>query len=466
LLQKMPRNLLFVALIAGGFQQQQQQPSPQQQQSEQQRQDAIQRQQEQQRKDAEDQRRKQMADLLGSGPVDLKKTAPRQVTEPCLAQTLAGDAAVNVEAIPLAEWLKAQETTEIPWKVQIRNAQLRMDQRTEIAYSVVIPGKDLRWSGGAHELIYVSGISAPDGRWLVAPKAGREVFAPGRYQDVQVRFSDCLLVRPGDYILWMVLYDRETERHNMVKRRIRIAERADDALPDLHKALPPAAFPQLAGPKNQAAETSPGELFLPVSNKGPVALELIATLSPPDQWAGRLDVIRGTNSRVLSAVGTLSQMKLADGLLSASVLDLVNHKLAFRQQDFAQLDWTRLVSTFTNLAGDHTVSLPALQTLKERGTFLRQFVSERLDNPGGIPRVLILLSSSLLFERGSDMTPIKPEGDCRCRLFHVRFRVGKDDVFDDLGDIIKPLRPRTFNVDSPIDFRRAIAEIIHDLESP
>ena len=38
-----------------------------------------------------------------------------------------------------------------------------------------------------------------------------------------------------------------------------------------------------------------------------------------------------------------------------------------------------------------------------------------------------------------------------------------NDVFDEIEKIIKPLHPRTFNLLTPRDLRKAIAEIMDDL---
>jgi hypothetical protein len=74
------------------------------------------------------------------------------------------------------------------------------------------------------------------------------------------------------------------------------------------------------------------------------------------------------------------------------------------------------------------------------------------------------MSGSLTFEHGSDLSAVKWEGDCNCRIYHIRFRLTKDDVFDDLEKIIKPLRPKTFDVMSAIEFRKALGEIVEDLQ--
>ena len=96
-------------------------------------------------------------------------------------------------------------------------------------------------------------------------------------------------------------------------------------------------------------------------------------------------------------------------------------------------------------------------------SILSPAMTERISTKGGPLRVVVLISGSLLFERGTDLSPLKWEGDCNCRLYHVRLRVNREDLFDHLQKLIEPLRPRTFNVYSASEFRKALAEIVLDL---
>ena len=77
--------------------------------------------------------------------------------------------------------------------------------------------------------------------------------------------------------------------------------------------------------------------------------------------------------------------------------------------------------------------------------------------------VIIVVTSSRLFESGSDLRPIQIEGDCNCRVYYLRFRLNVNDVFDQLEKFIKPLRPRVFNLITARDLRKAIAQIVEDL---
>ena len=115
------------------------------------------------------------------------------------------------------------------------------------------------------------------------------------------------------------------------------------------------------------------------------------------------------------------------------------------------------------------ISAAALEARKNNGAFFRQFLSDRIEADGPEAeaplRVFIVVTSSLLFESGSDLRPIVLEGDCHCRVYHLRFRLNVSDVFDELERLMRPLRPRTFNLMTARDLRKAIAAIVEDLQN-
>ena len=80
-------------------------------------------------------------------------------------------------------------------------------------------------------------------------------------------------------------------------------------------------------------------------------------------------------------------------------------------------------------------------------------------------RVFIIVSSLTVFDRTSDREPLKLVENCKCRAYYVRLKNSSNFAFDDIDKIIKPLNPRIFNVSTGLDFRKALAEIIHDLEN-
>jgi hypothetical protein len=314
-------------------------------------------------------------------------------------------------------------------------------------------------------LFLINRISSPDGEWLNEPHIVRHS-AEQLANNVQAEFFMEFVVRPGDYLLWSVLYDRQTGKHNLAKRRVKISEMGGDPLPDLYQRMPLVEFPEAGAPNAGALSFVNSELYLPVHNKRPLQVELISMLSPPEQWTGRTRAMRAHNDSTLGALSALSQIDLKDGTLSITGLDLARRQVLFEQRDFARVKWDSLMEAMRK-AQSFDISAQALQGAKNNGAFFREVLNQRLtdESSDGEPlRVLIVVTSAQLFESGADLRPLQVEGDCNCRVYYLRFRLNLNDVFDQLEKLMKPLHPRVFNLITARDFRKAIGEIVEDLE--
>ena len=369
---------------------------------------------------------------------------------------------LDLKSIPVADWLDEGEHAQIPWDLRVNEPYLRVDQRMEVSYAVSFRGKELNKIGHTHELFFISRVSTPDGEWLEEPSVSRPV--ENQVSDHnQTQFYLRVCLNPGEYLLWVVLYHRETGRHNLAKRRIRVSDLRADPLPDMYTGTPLVEFPE-AGDMDQGFVK--GRLHLPIHNKQNLQVQVISTLSPPQQWLNRPRALRNEPDITAGAVAALSQLEPEVGTVSIAGLDLVQQEVVYDEADVHGVDWPNFNKALKK-AHTPSVSAKALQQSKNSGAFFREFLNQRIEDEAPDPlmmRILIVVSTSQLFEHGSDLTPLQIEGDCHCRVYHLRFRLNNNDVFDEIEKIIKPLRPKTFNLASPKEFRRAIADILSDLE--
>jgi len=371
---------------------------------------------------------------------------------------------LDLHSIPISDWLNAGDHTGIPWDFTVREAYLRVDQRLEVLYMGNIDAKDLNKTGTQHELFLISRVSSADGEWLIEPTVMRQDIDDQLARHVQVQFAMRMVGQPGDYMLWVVLYDRKTGRYNVAKRHFRVSELRGDPLPDLYRRMPLVEFPESSDNRNTPGFVN-GQLYLPIRNKRPLQIELISMLSPPEQWTGRSRILRAHNDDTVGALAALSQMELTDGTISIAGLDLVRRQVLFDQRDFKRVRWNSLMEAMKT-AQSPNISASALEGSKNNAAFFREFLDKRLTSgpsEGDPLRVIIVVTSSRLFESGSDLRPLQIEGDCHCRVYYLRFRLNVNDVFDQLEKLIKPLRPHIFNLLNARDLRKALAEIVDDL---
>src|SRR5262249_49097227 len=154
-----------------------------------------------------------------------------------------------------------------------------------------------------------------------------------------------------------------------------------------------------------------------VRNKRPLEVDLISMLSPPEQWTGRMRVVRAHNDDTLGALAALSQMELSPGSLSITGLDLIRRQVIFEQRGSENVKWVSFVEAMKK-AQSPDISAKDLQESKNNGAFFREILNQRLTTASresdGM-RVIIVVTSPRLFESGSDLRPLQLESDCNCR---------------------------------------------------
>ena len=407
------------------------------------------------------QQMQQMLDAFGIDSGDSRRNS-RQILQPHFAPVMKHDAEFDLRSIPLQDWLHGKDAAGLPWKIEIKDPTLRMDQRLELPYTAKIPAGSLNKSGPAHDLFFIMGISNTDGGWFVRPKIVHQSVKTALPSGVELWFSDWVFAQPGTYVLWFVLYDAETSKHNVARRRVQVSKLQHDPFPNATDHLPAVELPYLSDREGGTIVGFYGGLSLPVQNRRKLAVELMPILSPPEQWAGEITVVRDHNEETAAVVNTLSQLQLADGVISLTGLDVARHAVPFEQKDLSHIDWRGFLDALHG-ADTKTVSAKMLAESKTTGAYFRNTLSQHLVEPGEALRVVIVVSSPMVFQRGSDL---QLQSACHCRVYHLRFRHNAKDVFDDIEKLLKPLHPKTFNLITPNDMRKALAEIIRDLEEP
>jgi hypothetical protein len=212
----------------------------------------------------------------------------------------------------------------------------------------------------------------------------------------------------------------------------------------------------------------------------------------------------------------LSQITVKNGTLNIAALDLDDQKVQFEQDNVATIDerslWRDLMSHNSNVVSADSIS----HQTKEAGFFVSQ-VKQRLSDAASrtkdpnATRVIIVLSNQMAFPKGQDLAPIAVTQDCNRRVFYIRNHILLDPDFmqvmmkmpsggptgpgagpegspppgnspqtpprlppindrstnildvDKLEKALAPLHPRVFDVNSPEDFRRAVATILSEI---
>lgn len=395
-----------------------------------------------------------------------------------LAQASPG---AKLPSLPFEQWISEGPHTGIPWKIEIGNPRLGISQRIGLWFRVEVSRKTLNQSP-VRDLVFYARMADRSGRWLTAPYWSQTRWDKPLPPDTSLDIRMQMLVLPGAYNLTIVLCDRVTGQRSVAVRQVNIPPLSKDPLPQSHRHLPLVEFVTYAeGPERFFQPDAVGRLWLPLEASSHVSVDVLANFGPSDQYQGWRFMEQTNQGVMLAAVRTLSQIKVANGSLRIVALDLLRRNVLFEQQNVQSLEWTRLRDAL-KAANPSMISAEALRRRLENADYFRQQVLQYLSggprtraqaNPPPSPlssltqgpptkRILIILSGGLLFPRGSRTTPLPPLEDSNLRVYHLRFRLYYGHFGDDIARILKPLRPRTFDIQSPMDFRKAIAQILAD----
>jgi hypothetical protein len=208
-----------------------------------------------------------------------------------------------------------------------------------------------------------------------------------------------------------------------------------------------------------------------------VALSVPAPGSRRD-YGGGLPALLPT----LKAISQTGSSSLSEHV---ELLDLARQRAAFHQDEVYDLDWPRLKAS---LAEANTASID-VHSLSDRHHGAQFFVSQvrSLIRASEKPCSLIVLTTPVAFESGEDLAPVSLEALPACRVVYIRYRAPAELVrlfvrdmggrgrgtrmggpmagnrllpdFDQLEATLKPLSPKVFDVGTPEEMARALAEI-------
>ncbi len=401
------------------------------------------------------------------------------------------------------------ERSQIPWEVKLASPRLRLDQRLEAVIDVELSNATLNRHAAQHDLILMVRMSQHDGDWLPGHSRLTKQLdqpLPGRTTLV---FTVRALVVPGNYRVGVVLLDRLSGHSSIALRPLRVDPPIPEPLPQAFRHLPSVEFIHSQESLDDVMLPDlEGRLWLPIQTQRPLHLELLVNFSHSEEFMGRgrspaLDWWSGLRWRwprigrrarpkaddnlamILSALKPLAEMAVSNGSLRITALDLGNRTILFEQRDPNPLDWPKLRDALSQL-NSNVVTADALAASKESPAFLRDVLHQRLAPAQGVApqvascsvaqapqaaasveeplRIMIVLSSAMLFVSGSDVLPVNPPQNCDCRVYYLRLRL-LGNIWDQIDDVLDPLKPRRFDIGSPADYRSAIAAILNDLRS-
>ena len=375
------------------------------------------------------------------------------------------------EKIPFDRWLSERDPGLFHWSAQLSRPELSFHQRLVSQVQIKLDGRDLETRRGDGRLVFLVQLTGADGIRYQNHGSIELAKLDQNIKAANLEYSQRAFVLPGDYRLAVAILDTATGEHSTKQANFRVPPPPHDPLPGSWRGLPPVEFvgeletpdawylPEVHGRLNWS--TSPQiNIILNVDSKRTQGSELAALLP------------------TLKAIAPLSE--------HIELLDLARRRAIFQQNGVHDLDWPALKASL----GDASTASIDVHSLAERHHDAQFFVSEtrRLLRASPEPCILVVLTSPVAFESGEDLAPISQEALPSCHVVYIRYHPpvqsvhplgrqmggrGRGSRFggpmtgdrlrpilpDQLEATLKPLNPKVFDVDTPEQMSKAIAEI-------
>jgi len=366
----------------------------------------------------------------------------------------------------------------VPWHVETSAGRLSFHQRLIANIQVQVPGPEmLKRSHDDHITLLVEvrngqGVSARNFEVLELSNLKPEM----KRSDVE--FSWQAYAVPGQYELSVALWDKKSGEHNFLRRLFHVDAYKDDPLPEMWRGLPAFEFwgNNREGPDYIFHTDIQGRPNLALATQRPIDMEILLDMTPS------AEVFRGSygyyNHYLAAALPTfkvLNQIDLKNGARKAAALDLVQRQVVFEQDDGKDLDWAVLRKTLSIDSGPGKVSVKDLQKHQQSPVYLREEIVRRLkirDRSGEASRskplrVFILLGSPMDFYTFPKLPEVEAGEEKDCVIYYLQFEFGQRQGFiggtGNVEKMLKPLKVRSFQVESADDVRKALGKMLEEL---
>lgn len=372
---------------------------------------------------------------------------------------------------PFDEWVKQGPVEQIPWKVNSFGAGLSVHQRLVAHIDVEIHGKDLAKRSTGGDIVAMVQITDSAGHaYRDARKVQLGELKPGKHNnDLDIEWD--AFVIPGEYQIVLAIHHTGTSERSLAQRTLKVHPLKDDPLPEASRNLPSVEFLLPLDPPDPDAYFHPeiaGKLLLPVANRHPLQVEVLADLTPSPLFHGSTIYYGRYLSTVIPTIKALGQMRLQNSTMNLATLNLLRHRLSFQQDNVTELDWKRLSKTVT--ASDSvTVDVSSLGKKPPTPVFLHDEILRRVNehDKDGPMQVFIVITSPLSSYSFDKLNGGDLPDPCNCRIFYLEYDPSRrHTVYSATGQVekmLKPVKVRSFREHSPEGVREAVARMMSEM---
>lgn len=379
-------------------------------------------------------------------------------------------------AVPFDRWLTSGDQAKIHWTLHLSEPALTPHQRLAISLEVQVEGAELvKRRGDGRFLVLLQVNDEKNRAWQTHGEFDLENFREGAKTGDAV-FSQSFFAVPGDYRVAVALFDGGSGEHSLVQRTLHVAALKSDPLPEMWRDLPAIEFFHSdSRPDRWYLPEIEGRPKLAVETQHPVEVDLMVNLTPAERLAGSIRAQNRSLQALIPSAKVLTEIEWRNARLNVEWLDLSRRRVAFRQDNVQGLDWMR-ASAALEKVNPGIIDVRSLANRRFSADFFLNRIARRFGSPGETPRpprAVIVLSAAVAFEPGMDIHPIGIAPRPDVTLIYIRYQPRPQLLFtpdgqprraygvsDEFEPLLKPLGPRVFEVATPEQFRKSLAQIV------
>jgi hypothetical protein len=415
----------------------------------------------------------------------------------CIVHASSGQGKLDpaFEKVPFDKWLAEPDQKPFHWSVNVPRAALSFHQRFISAVEIEIDGRDLETRRGEGRLVCLTRITDHSGAPFQYHSSIEFSKLDENIKAATIQTAQRVFLLPGDYQLAVIALDTHTGEHYALQSRFKVPSAPNDFLAAAWRNLPPVEFIQDSdSPESWYLPNIGGHLRWAASVENaslkPARINIILNVAPSVRVPGTRPTPGAGLAALLPTLKAISQTGSTSVSENIELLDLARRRAVFHQDNSQDLDWPALKTSL----GDSSTASIDIHSLSERHQDAQFFVSEvrKILRASESPCVVVVLTTAVAFEQGEDLNPISLEALPPCRVFYIRYHARPEftrqmgqpmgvrgrggrmagplgggmshnpsaqDVPDQLESTMKPLNPKLYNVETPEEITKALAEI-------
>ncbi len=387
--------------------------------------------------------------------------------------------------IPFEQWLAQGDQSHMHWTARLSESELSAHQRLVAQVSVEVDGAELARRRGKGQFLVLVQVNDEKGHvWQNHQQIDLEHIDEG-IKSNDALFSQLLFVVPGDYRVSIGIFADATGEHGVIRRKLHVSPLKNDPVPGAWAGLPAVEFVSPSNPPDSwFLPSAEGKLRLAVEAHEPVRVNLVVNLTPAEQFTGSARVQNRNFGVLLPTAKVLSQVDWRNVTFSLALLDLSRRRVTYQQEGAGGLDWSKASGALTEV-NPGIIDVKSLEKRQYSAQFFLDEIRRRIRRgpASGGSRVVIVLSSGVQFVTAQELRTATIDSPSDARVFYIRYQpppqiyfgpagrqrvrqpIARDGIagIDQLEPLLKPLEPRLFDVDTPEQFRKAIATILAEI---